>query len=165
MIRLIENLCAINGVSGDEQDVAAAIIEQIKDYCEYEVTPLGDVIAFKKGAKHPRNRVMFDAHMDEVGFIITYITEEGFLRFATVGGIDNRVIQGKPVVVGKNKVYGIISSKPIHLIDRDHRMTPSKRRIFRSTSAAGTGKKRKVWSAWEIGYPLTLRLYALATDF
>ena len=67
MIRLIENLCAINGVSGDEQDVAAAIIEQIKDYCEYEVTPLGDVIAFKKGAKHPRNRVMFDAHMDEVG--------------------------------------------------------------------------------------------------
>lgn len=95
MIRLIENLCAINGVSGDEQDVAAAIIEQIKDYCEYEVTPLGDVIAFKKGAKHPRNRVMFDAHMDEVGFIITYITEEGVLRFATVGGIDNRVIQGK----------------------------------------------------------------------
>ena len=126
MIRLIENLCAINGVSGDEQDVAAAIIEQIKDYCEYEVTPLGDVIAFKKGAKHPRNRVMFDAHMDEVGFIITYITEEGFLRFATVGGIDNRVIQGKPVVVGKNKVYGIISSKPIHLIDRDHRDDPIK---------------------------------------
>ena len=126
MIRLIENLCAINGVSGDEQDVVAAIIEQIKDYCEYEVTPLGDVIAFKKGAKHPRNRVMFDAHMDEVGFIITYITEEGFLRFATVGGIDNRVIQGKPVVVGKNKVYGIISSKPIHLIDRDHRDDPIK---------------------------------------
>ena len=126
MIRLIENLCAINGVSGDEQDVAAAIIEQIKDYCEYEVTPLGDVIAFKKGAKHPRNQVMFDAHMDEVGFIITYITEEGFLRFATVGGIDNRVIQGKPVVVGKNKVYGIISSKPIHLIDRDHRDDPIK---------------------------------------
>ena len=126
MIRLIENLCAINGVSGDEQDVAAAIIEQIKDYCEYEVTPLGDVIAFKKGAKHPRNRVMFDAHMDKVGFIITYITEEGVLRFATVGGIDNRVIQGKPVVVGKNKVYGIISSKPIHLIDRDHRDDPIK---------------------------------------
>ena len=95
MIRLIENLCAVNGVSGDEQDVAAAVIEQIRDYCEYEVTPLGDVVAFKKGAKRPRNRVMFDAHMDEVGFIVTYITEEGFLRFATVGGIDNRVIQGK----------------------------------------------------------------------
>ena len=110
MIRLIENLCAVNGVSGDEQDVAAAVIEQIRDYCEYEVTPLGDVVAFKK----------------EVGFIVTYITEEGFLRFATVGGIDNRVIQGKPVVVGKSKVYGIISSKPIHLIDRDHRDDPIK---------------------------------------
>ena len=97
-----------------------------RDYCEYEVTPLGDVIAFKKGAKRPRNRVMFDAHMDEVGFIVTYITEEGFLRFATVGGIDNRVIQGKPVVVGKSKVYGIISSKPVHLIDRDHRDDPIK---------------------------------------
>ena len=126
MIRLIENLCAVNGVSGDEQDVAAAVIEQIRDYCEYEVTPLGDVIAFKKGAKRPRNRVMFDAHMDEVGFIVTYITEEGFLRFATVGGIDNRVIQGKPVVIGKSKVYGIISSKPVHLIDRDHRDDPIK---------------------------------------
>ena len=74
MIRLIENLCAVNGVSGDEQDVAAAVIEQIRDYCEYEVTPLGDVVAFKKGAKRPRNRVMFDAHMDEVGFIVTYLS-------------------------------------------------------------------------------------------
>ncbi|MDD3192831.1 MAG: M42 family peptidase [Oscillospiraceae bacterium] len=126
MIRLIENLCAINGTSGDEQDVAAAIIEQIKDYCEYEVAPLGDIIAFKKGAKRPRNRVLFDAHMDEVGFIVTYITENGFLRFATVGGIDNRVIQGKSVVVGPNKVYGILSSKPIHLIERDRRDDPIK---------------------------------------
>lgn len=80
----------------------------------------------KKGQSAPGNRVMFDAHMDEVGFIVTYITEEGFLRFATVGGIDNRVIQGKPVVVGKSKVYGIISSKPVHLIDRDHRDDPIK---------------------------------------
>ena len=48
MLSLIEKLCAINGVSGDEQDVAAAIIEEIRDHCEYHVSPLGDVIAFKK---------------------------------------------------------------------------------------------------------------------
>lgn len=126
MIQLIQKLCAIDGVSGDEQAVAAAIIDQIKDFCEYHISPLGDVIAFKKGEKRPRNRVLLDAHMDEVGFIVTYITEEGFLRFTTVGGIDNRVIQGKPVVVGPNRVYGILSSKPIHLIERDKRDDPIK---------------------------------------
>jgi endoglucanase len=126
MIELIQKLCAIDGVSGDEQPVAAAIIEEIKDFCTYEVSPLGDVLAFKKGEKRPRNRVLFDAHMDEVGFIVTYITDEGFLRFATVGGIDSRVIQGKPVVIGPNRVYGILSSKPIHLIERDRRDDPIK---------------------------------------
>lgn len=126
MIDLIQKLCAIDGVSGDEQQVAAAIIEEIKDFCEYKLSPLGDVIAFKKGEKRPRNRVLFDAHMDEVGFIVTYITDEGFLRFAAVGGIDSRVIQGKPVVVGPNRVYGILSSKPIHLIERDQRDDPVK---------------------------------------
>lgn len=126
MIDLIQKLCAIDGVSGDEQQVAAAIIDEIKDFCEYKLSPLGDVIAFKKGEKRPRNRVLFDAHMDEVGFIVTYITDEGFLRFATVGGIDSRVIQGKPVVVGPNRVYGILSSKPIHLIERDQRDDPVK---------------------------------------
>lgn len=126
MIDLIQKLCAIDGVSGDEQQVAAAIIEVIKDFCEYKLSPLGDVIAFKKGEKRPRNRVLFDAHMDEVGFIVTYITDEGFLRFAAVGGIDSRVIQGKPVVVGPNRVYGILSSKPIHLIERDQRDDPVK---------------------------------------
>ncbi|MBQ2791616.1 MAG: M42 family peptidase [Oscillospiraceae bacterium] len=124
MLSLIEKLCAINGVSGDEQDVAAAIIEEIRDHCEYHVSPLGDVIAFKKGKKPAKNKVMFDAHMDEVGFIVTYITDNGFLKFSVVGGIDNRVMQGKPVVVGKNKVYGILASKPVHLIDRDKRDTP-----------------------------------------
>ncbi len=124
MIQLIETLCAINGVSGDEQEVAAAIIQQIQGHCTYEITPLGDIIAHKQGAKRPRNRVLFDAHMDEVGFIVTYITEDGFLRFATVGSVDDRVIQGKPVVVGKNRVYGIISSRPIHLIERDKRDDP-----------------------------------------
>ncbi len=126
MLELIQRLCAIDGVSGDEGAVAEAIIDQIKDFCEYQVSPLGDIIAFKKGEKRPKNRVLFDAHMDEVGFIVTYITDEGFLRFATVGGIDNRVIQGKPVVVGKNRVYGILSSKPIHLIPRDKRDDPIK---------------------------------------
>lgn len=127
MLKLIEKLCAIGGVAADEQDVAAAIIEEIKnDATSYEIDPLGNVIVFKKGKNTPKNKVMFDAHMDEVGFIVTYITDEGFLRFATVGGIDNRVIQGKPVVVGKNKVYGILSSKPIHHIPADKRDEPIK---------------------------------------
>ena len=126
MIRLIENLCAVNGVSGDEQDVAAAVIEQIRDYCEYEVTPLGDVVAFKKGAKRPRNRVMFDAHMDEVGFIDSRALRRGFCALPRLAALITGSSKANRWVVGKSKVYGIISSKPVHLIDRDHRDDPIK---------------------------------------
>ncbi len=119
MIDLVKELCGIDGVSGDEQDVAAAIISHIENYCDFRLTPLGDIIAIKRGRKRPRKKVLFDAHMDEVGFIVTHITEDGFLKFAAVGGIDSRTIQGKPVIVGKNRVYGILSSKPVHLIPRD----------------------------------------------
>lgn len=126
MLKLVEKLSLINGVAGDEQDVAAAIIEEIKDHASYEIDPLGNLIVFKKGKNTPKNKVMFDAHMDEVGFIVTYITADGFLRFSTVGGIDDRVIQTKPVVIGPDKIYGIISSKPVHLIEKDKRDTPIK---------------------------------------
>ncbi len=68
---------------------------------EYRIDPLGSLIVYKKGKAEPKNKVMLDAHMDEVGFIITYITEDGYLKFTTVGGIDERVIFGRAVKVGK----------------------------------------------------------------
>ncbi|MGN0521165.1 MAG: M42 family peptidase, partial [Eubacterium sp.] len=72
---MLKQLCNINSTSGDEKQIRDYIIEQIKDYCEYSVDNLGSVIAFKKGRNIPKKKVMFSAHMDEVGFIITDIDD------------------------------------------------------------------------------------------
>ncbi len=119
MIKLIEKLSTLNGVSGDESVVANAIIEEIKDFCEYKIDALGNIIAFKKGAKKANHTLMICAHMDEVGFIVTNVAEKGYLKFANVGGICGGALFGKRVVFGDKKVYGVIGSKPVHFLKKD----------------------------------------------
>lgn len=118
MLELIKELCLLPGISGRENAVRDYIIEQIKDYAEYSIDPLGNLIVFKKGKNPAKNKVMLDAHMDEVGLIVTAITSEGFLRFTKVGGVDSRVILGRTVKVGEKAVNGVIGIKPVHLVDK-----------------------------------------------
>lgn len=118
MLEVIKELCALSGISGRENAVRDYIIEKIKDHAEYSVDPLGNLIVFKKGRKEAKNKVMLDAHMDEVGLIVTSITSEGCLRFAKVGGIDTRVIIGRPVKVGDRAISGVIGIKPVHLVEK-----------------------------------------------
>ena len=118
MLEMIKELCTLSGISGRECAVREYIIEKIKDYAEYSVDPLGNLLVFKKGRNPAKNKVMLDAHMDEVGLIITAITSEGYLRFAKVGGIDTRVIIGRPVRVGDKSVGGVIGIKPVHLVEK-----------------------------------------------
>ena len=119
MIELIKKLSYTNGVSGDEGNVASLIINEIKNHCEYKIDALGNLIAFKKGINPAKNTVMVCAHMDEVGFIITNITDKGYLKFANVGGICGGALFGKRVVVGEKKIYGVIGSKPVHFLKKD----------------------------------------------
>ncbi len=114
---MLEKLCSINGTSGDEGRVREFIINEIKDYCEYEVDALGSVIAFKKGKKTPNKKVSLNAHTDEVGFIITGITDDGYLRFSTVGGIEPSVCLDRVVSVGDKGVKGVIGDKAYHLLE------------------------------------------------
>lgn len=116
MIDLIKNLCNIDSVSGDEGAVSNFIVSQIDGFCEWKKDALGNIIAFKKGKKQPLRRLMIDAHMDEVGLIITSVTADGFLKFKAVGGIDTSAIMFRQVTIN-GKVEGVISGKPIHLID------------------------------------------------
>ena len=75
---MLKTLCDLNGTSGNEAAVRDYILEQIRPYCTTcTVDAMGSVIAFKKGKRTPKKRVMLSAHMDEVGFIITGATEEG----------------------------------------------------------------------------------------
>ena len=118
MLEMIKELCLLPGISGRENAVRDYIIEQIKDCADCSVDPLGNLIVFKKGRKPAKNKVMLDAHMDEVGLIVTAITSEGFLRFTKVGGIDSRVILGRTVKVGEKAINGVIGIKPVHLVDK-----------------------------------------------
>lgn len=119
--RLLEQLCNACAVSGDEAEVRAIVLKQVRPLAkEVSVDPLGNVLVTKPGRKRSRKkggrlRVMLAAHMDEIGFMLTQDEEKGIFRFDTVGGIDIRQVVGKPVWVGKDHIPGVIGAKPIHL--------------------------------------------------
>lgn len=117
---LLKELTDLNGVSGDESAVREFLKAHIAPFCdEIKTDTMGNLIALKRGISE--KKVMLSAHMDEVGFIISGITDKGFLEFKTVGGIDTRVIISKKVTVGKNKIPGVIGMKAIHLQKRAER--------------------------------------------
>ena len=116
---MLKELCLLNGTSGDESEVRNFIIENIKDSCEYKVDALGSIIAFKKGKKTPKKKIMLSAHMDEVGFIITSVTEEGYLKFSPVGGIEPEVVLTRRLSV--NGITGAVGSKAVHLMSNDEK--------------------------------------------
>ena len=120
---LLQTLSQMNGISGDENAVREFILSQIKDFAtEYHTDSMGNLIVFKKGRKTPDKKLLLSAHMDEVGFIVTCITEDGYLKFDEVGGIDRRVVMGKSVTVGKN-IKGVIIAEPMHLLSGEQRNT------------------------------------------
>lgn len=122
MIETLKTLCALSGVSSFEDPVRDYLIEQAKPYADsIQVDALGNLIIFKRGAKTTGNRLMLCAHMDEVGLIIRQITDDGYLKFAPIGGIDRRVLIGKRVFVGWNRVPGIIGLKAVHLTTAEER--------------------------------------------
>ncbi len=124
-MRLLEEmkeLTQLRGISGCEDEVREYLIKKIEGHCDsYKVDNMGNLIVHKKGKKAGEKRVLFSAHMDEVGFIITHITAEGMLHFETVGGVTPAVTAGRPVLVGKKAVPGVIGTRPIHLLTEEER--------------------------------------------
>ncbi len=121
-IKLLEKLCNAIGVSGDEGEVRKIVLEEVKPHADdVKVDALGNVLVTRSGSSKDRVRVMLDAHMDEVGFMIVGDDGDGIFRFELVGGLDVRQLVGKPVVVGKNKVPGVIGARPIHLTTAEER--------------------------------------------
>lgn len=119
MNELLKNLTEAVGVSGEEQEVRRLIRDLIADHVdEWRVDALGNLIATKKGTGASDLRVLVDAHMDEVGLMITEVGSDGMLKFAPVGGFDSRALLGKVVQIGAKKVTGVIGAKPIHLLER-----------------------------------------------
>jgi putative aminopeptidase FrvX len=117
---ILQQLSEAIGVSGDEGAIRAIIREAIEEHVdEMWVDNLGNLLAIKRGTGQVGLRVLLDAHMDEVGMMITQIESDGTLRFSQVGGMDDRVLVGKAVLVGPKRLPAVIGGKPIHLLDSD----------------------------------------------
>jgi len=128
---LQEELSTLIGVSGHEDDVSNFILKLIEKENLADkawIDPLGNVLAIKKGT-NGKERILLDAHTDEIGFMVSHIEEKGFLRFVPIGGWDIRILLGQSVVI-RSKVgelfHGIIGSKPPHLTSTDERKKPVK---------------------------------------
>ncbi|MEM5779527.1 MAG: M42 family metallopeptidase [Lawsonibacter sp.] len=139
MLELLSALCRLDGVSGDETRVRDFIREQAAPFAHsIRTDALGNLIVHKKGKKSAGNHLMLCAHMDEVGIIVTRITDEGFLKFDFVGGVDRRVAIGKPVVLGPEKIPGVIGLKAIHLVSKEEeKKVPKTESLYLDVGAAG----------------------------
>lgn len=121
MFSLLKELCLINGTSGREDKVREYIISRLGTV-PYTVDALGNLIVEVNGRKRAKNKIMVSAHMDEVGFIATYVTDDGFIKFDTVGGIMPAVMSGRRVIF-ENGTVGVIGVKPVHLMSEAEKKT------------------------------------------
>ena len=115
MVALLEQLIFQPGLSGYEAPVRNFIMERIKDYASVEVDPIGNLTA-SVGSGHPR--ILFAAHMDEIGMVVSHIEENGFVRIRKVGMLDDRLLIGRAVefITENGKVPGVIGIRPPHLM-------------------------------------------------
>ena len=105
MVELLKRLMLVGGVSGREDKIREAIIKEVEPYAdEITVDPVGNLIVRKKGEG---KKIMFCAHMDEIGFFVSYIDESGFIKVSGIGGI-NPLSCAYAEVVSENGVYGVM---------------------------------------------------------
>ncbi len=118
---LLAEICKTPGAPGFEQKVRELVIKEVSPLVdEVTVDNMGNVYAIKRGKES--KKVMVAAHMDEIGFIVTHIDDEGFIRFHTLGGFDPKTLTAQRVIIhGEKDIIGVMASKPIHV------MTPEER--------------------------------------
>ena len=123
---LVRRLSDTFGPAGFETDVAAAIQDAVEPFVdEISVDTLGNLLATKHGRSD--RRLMIDAHMDEIGFMVSYVEESGFLRFSTIGGWDTRIIPSHRMSVRSDdgaEIHGIVGTLPPHLLSSEDRSRP-----------------------------------------
>ncbi len=121
-VKLLAQICEVAGAPGYEQRVRELVLKNIKGVADkIEQDNIGNIYAIKKG-KDSSKRVMIAAHMDEIGFIVKHIDENGFLRFHTLGGFDPKTLTAQRVIVhGKKDLVGVMGSKPIHIMTAEEK--------------------------------------------
>lgn len=118
----LQKLSQAHGVSGFEHTIRDLVIDEFKPHAdEISITPMGSVIALKRGTGGGKHKVLIEGHMDEIGLMVTEI-DHGFIRFTQVGGFDVRVLLAQEVIVhGKKPLRGIIGARPPHVLTEEER--------------------------------------------
>lgn len=121
--KTIMSLADRDGVSGDEKAAAELALTYLKEYTDDCFIKNNNVIG-RLGTKGGKPHILIDAHIDRIGMVVTYITEDGFLKVSNCGGLDRRLLYAQQVtVLGKKPVTGIICSMPPHL-EKDESKVP-----------------------------------------
>lgn len=120
-VKLLKEIAEVAGAPGHEQRVREIVIREVKSLVDdVTIDNMGNVYAIKKGKT--QKRVMIGAHMDEIGFIVTHIDEQGFVRFHTLGGFDPKTLTAQRVIIhGKKDVIGVMGSKPVHVMSAEEK--------------------------------------------
>jgi len=119
---MLKTLTELSGISGNEKHIAEYIYSQVSPYADKsERDTMGNLIFFKKGKNPVNNKIAVFAHMDEVGLIVTDITDDGYLKFSEVGGLDDRMLLTQRVLIGEKQIEGVIGIKAVHLQSKDER--------------------------------------------
>lgn len=120
ILELLQELTEAHGVPGHETEIRAVVRRYLQPLGKIEKDRIGSLVC-ANGSAGPR--VMLAAHMDEIGFMVTFISEGGFLRFLPLGGWFDQVILGQRVLIKTHKgdLSGVIGAKPPHLIPKDER--------------------------------------------
>ena len=151
MFDTIKELSLLCGTSGREKKVREYIISRIDGKCEWHEDALGNIIAFKKGKNQASHKIMLDAHTDEVGVIVTFITSDGMLKFSPVGGIDTKVLLARQIIFD-NGITGVVGIKPIHLSKGDERTKiPDADSLYIDIGAASEEEAKKLIKIGETG--------------
>lgn len=118
IVKSLTRLCEAAAVSGYEKHGATIAAELLTPLCDsVEIDAFGNVVGIRRCGKSHAKTVLLDAHLDQIGFVVTEVLDGGFLRFAEVGGVDPRMLLGCEVtVLAEEPLYGVISCMPPHLL-------------------------------------------------
>lgn len=115
-IELLKKVSETPGAPGFEKSIRELIVAEVTPFADsISVDNMGNVVAFRKGST-PK-KLMFAAHMDEIGFIVSHIDDNGFVKFLPLGGYDPKTLTSQRVIIhGEKDVIGVMGSKPVHLM-------------------------------------------------
>jgi endoglucanase len=154
MQKLLNQLCVCSGVSSREEAVRAVIRTLAEPYADsMQEDAMGNLIVHKKGRVQGSKRVVLSGYMDETGVMVSSFTDDGYIRFQTVGNPDRRNLIGKTVFFGEKNLPGVIGMKPIHLTKKGERSSvPATKSLYIDVGAKTKQEAEKLLEQGDVGH-------------